>query len=112
MIGNCDACDRQNVPVSNCRSSSGESVQCFLCQGDSNPDPYGELPGAVPSPLEAAKKLLIFAAVGSCTCNTKTPELMWHAPDCRFATLMMALENVEIALEAASPVSSQERTSP
>lgn len=43
MIGNCDACDRQNVPVSNGRSSSGETTQCYLCQGDSSPDPYGEL---------------------------------------------------------------------
>jgi hypothetical protein len=43
MIGNCDACDRQNVPVSNCRSPSGETTQCFLCQGDTNPDPYGEM---------------------------------------------------------------------
>jgi len=57
--------------------------------------------GAEPSPLEAAKKLLISAAVGSCTCNTKSPELIWHAPDCRYAVLMMALENVEIA---ATPV--------
>lgn len=51
----------------------------------------------LPSPLEAAKKLLISAAVGSCTCNTKSPELIWHAPDCRYATIMTALENVEIA---------------
>lgn len=51
----------------------------------------------VPTPLEAAKKLLINASVGSCTCNTKSPELMWHTPDCRFVMIMMALENVEIA---------------
>lgn len=51
----------------------------------------------LPSPLEAAKKLLISATVGSCTCNTKSPELIWHAPDCRYALIMMALENVEIA---------------
>ena len=44
MIGNCDACDRQNVPVSNGHSSSGETTQCFICQGDKNPDPYGEMP--------------------------------------------------------------------
>lgn len=50
-----------------------------------------------PSPLEAAKKLLIGASIGSCTCNTKSPELIWHAPNCRYVALMMALENIEIA---------------
>lgn len=52
-----------------------------------------------PTPLEAAQKLLIAAGIGSCTCNTKSPELFWHASDCRYVTIMMALENVEIALE-------------
>ena len=56
----------------------------------------------IPSPLEAAKKLLISAAVGSCTCNTKSPELIWHASDCRYATIMTALENVEIAQRGPS----------
>lgn len=50
-----------------------------------------------PTPMKAAQKLLIEAAIGSCTCNTKSPELLWHAPDCRYAKIMMALENVEIA---------------
>lgn len=54
-----------------------------------------------PSPLEAAKRLLIGAAVGSCTCNTKSPELVWHDPSCRYVILMMALENVEIAAAPA-----------
>ena len=144
MIGNCDACERKNVPVSNVRSSSGETTQCFICQGGSDADPFCELShdrdgkiigdddsgysfscskcGAaihsddpqegdwcldcemarIPKPLEAAKMLLINASVGSCTCNTKSPELMWHAPNCRFVLIMMALENVEIQLEAAS----------
>jgi hypothetical protein len=100
MIGNCDACDRTNIPVAKV-NAPGEPTACFICQGDDNPNPYCEMP---PSPLEAAKKLLINASVGSCTCNTKSPELMWHMPDCRFVLIMMALENVEIA--ASSPVSS------
>lgn len=54
-----------------------------------------------PSPLEAAQKLLIGASIGSCTCNTKSPELIWHAPNCRFVAIMTALENVEIAAERA-----------
>lgn len=42
MIGTCENCDRENVPVSNCRMSGMESTQCFLCQGEADPDPYGE----------------------------------------------------------------------
>lgn len=99
MIGNCDACGGQNVPVSNCNSSSGETTQCFLCQGGTDPDPYCELE---PTSLGAAKKLLVSAAVGSCTCNTKSPELLWHAPNCRYVLIMTALENVEIAADRPS----------
>lgn len=97
MIGNCDACDRQNVPVAKV-NVPGEPTSCFICQGGTDPDPYCE---ALPSPLEAARKLLISAAVGSCTCNTKSPELIWHAPDCRYVTIMTALENVESAQATA-----------
>jgi hypothetical protein len=40
-IGNCDCCDRLNVPgsVVDC---PGEPFACFICQGDI-PDPYGEI---------------------------------------------------------------------
>jgi hypothetical protein len=37
-IGSCDCCDRQNVPV-----TSGDVTACFICQGEDDPDPYGEL---------------------------------------------------------------------
>jgi hypothetical protein len=45
MIGCCDCCDRQNVPVShfNATAAYPEGVACFICQGDTDPDPYGEL---------------------------------------------------------------------
>ena len=47
MIGSCDCCDRQNVPVSKFRadqtSAQCETTACFICQGDSDPDPHGEL---------------------------------------------------------------------
>lgn len=47
MIGSCDCCDRQNVPISNFRadqtSAQCETAACYLCQGDTDPDPYGEL---------------------------------------------------------------------
>jgi len=59
-----------------------------------------------PTYLEAAKRLLIGAIVGSCTCNTKSPELVWHMPHCRYVTLTYALENVENAL-SASPVAQE-----
>lgn len=66
-----------------------------------------------PTYLEAAKRLLIGAIAGSCTCNTKSPELVWHMPHCRYVTLTYALENVEYALEnvenalSASPVAQE-----
>lgn len=136
MIGNCDACDRKNVPVSKV-NVPGEPTACFLCQGEKDADPYCETGhdqdgklvgddvsgysltcskcGAVlhsnepaegdqcldciiePTPLEAARRLLVSAAVGSCTCHTKTPELMWHESSCRYVMIMTALENVELA---------------
>ena len=46
MIGNCDCCDRTNVPVSKV-NVPGEPSACFLCQGDTDPDPYGEMTEAV-----------------------------------------------------------------
>ena len=50
-IGNCDNCDRQNVPVSHLTATyCGDTTQCFLCQGDSDPDPFGE--------IEVASKIL------------------------------------------------------
>ncbi len=45
MIGSCDLCDRQNVPVSHFDEcfAHPEAHACFICQGDSDPDPYGDL---------------------------------------------------------------------
>jgi hypothetical protein len=47
MIGACDICSRQNVPVSHFRadqtSAQCETSACFLCQGEDDPDPYGEI---------------------------------------------------------------------
>lgn len=47
MIGACDCCDRQHVPVSNFRadqtSAQCETTACYLCQGETNADPYDEL---------------------------------------------------------------------
>lgn len=45
MIGNCDCCNRENVPVGrfNATSAYPEGVACFICRGDDDPDPFGEL---------------------------------------------------------------------
>ncbi len=43
-IGTCNNCDRHHVPVSHLESTyCGDTTQCFLCQGDGDPDPYCEM---------------------------------------------------------------------
>ena len=43
-IGNCDCCDRRNVPVSSgYYDPVGDTTACFICQGETDPDPYGEI---------------------------------------------------------------------
>lgn len=55
MIGTCDNCDRHNVPVRHfsvdyeCGIGS-DTTQCFLCTGDTDPDPYGEMDETEPFP--------------------------------------------------------------
>lgn len=48
-IGNCDCCDRRNVPghVVNCH---GEPFACYICQGDDDADPYSEAEIEEPCP--------------------------------------------------------------
>jgi len=43
MIGECDNCHRRNVPVHSSSSAFGDTTQCYLCRGDTDPDPYGEM---------------------------------------------------------------------
>jgi len=51
MIGSCDICDRQNVPVSHFQAGEGgapcDTSACFICQGDTDPDPYCEIEEAL-----------------------------------------------------------------
>ncbi len=43
-IGNCDCCDRCDVPVSHLTGTyCGDVTACYLCQGDDDADPYGEM---------------------------------------------------------------------
>jgi hypothetical protein len=45
MIGRCECCDRQNVPISHIDTVFGiEAFACYLCLCEDNPDPYDELP--------------------------------------------------------------------
>jgi hypothetical protein len=54
--------------------------------------------------LEAAKRLIVSAAIASCNCNTKSPEPVHHEPTCRYWKLMCALERVEGAEEDGAAV--------
>lgn len=42
MIGECETCGRQNVPVAKVNGFACETVACFICQDDIA-DPYGEI---------------------------------------------------------------------
>lgn len=50
--------------------------------------------------LKIAQRSLIAASIASCTCITKTPELAFHAADCRYLKIGSALESLD-AVEAA-----------
>jgi hypothetical protein len=48
MIGSCDNCNRNDVPVAHHETVHGDTTQCFICtaspwEKDPDPDPYGEL---------------------------------------------------------------------
>lgn len=49
-IGSCDCCERMNVPISRIEpdrtSAQCETYACFICQGEDDVDPYGELEGS------------------------------------------------------------------
>jgi hypothetical protein len=49
-IGNCEVCDRKNVPVLflAARGAHPEVTSCFICRGDTDPDPYGEMQADIP----------------------------------------------------------------
>lgn len=56
-IGNCDNCDRKNVPVAHYETIHGDTTQCFICTADPwvkdpDPDPYGELADALQTARE------------------------------------------------------------
>ncbi len=48
MIGSCDNCGKNDVPVFSGAACGCETTQCYLCNGDVA-DPYGELEEARPT---------------------------------------------------------------
>lgn len=55
MIGSCDLCNRQSVPVSHFNEcyAHPEAWACFICQGDDDADPYGEMDHSVTSSTDS-----------------------------------------------------------
>jgi hypothetical protein len=53
------------------------------------------------SPLEQAKKSILAASIGSCDCNTKSPEPSYHAGHCRYLKLLQALDCLDDLVEPA-----------
>jgi hypothetical protein len=49
--------------------------------------------------LLEAHKSLVAAAIGACSCGTKTPESDYHTADCRYLKIMSALECIEYVLQ-------------
>lgn len=45
--------------------------------------------------LTEVQKSLIAAAIGSCTCLTKSPSLVYHTADCRYLKIASALESLD-----------------
>ena len=58
MIGNCDCCDRKGVPVSNLWAPC-DTTACVICQGDTDPDPYGEIDAEVERILNMSDEEII-----------------------------------------------------
>jgi hypothetical protein len=45
--------------------------------------------------LDAVKKQLVSISVGGCNCDTKTPDVSFHEPTCRYRKAQEALDNVD-----------------
>jgi len=44
------------------------------------------------SPIDQARMSIIAASIGSCSCNTKSPNVAFHEGHCRYVKLMFALD--------------------
>jgi hypothetical protein len=49
--------------------------------------------------IEQAKKSILAATIGSCDCNTKSPEAAYHAAHCRYLKLLQAMDCLDDVVE-------------
>lgn len=54
--------------------------------------------------IDALEKQILSIAVGGCTCNTKSPDLTFHAPHCHYLKASNALGMVEELRDERSEV--------
>lgn len=47
MIGSCECCERQNVPILSCYNDKTKVFVCFLCQVEYDPDPEWNIEGSI-----------------------------------------------------------------
>lgn len=69
-----------------------------------SPQPHAERE-PVAKQIKAVRSLVMQASLGSCTCNTKSPELVWHDQTCRYVTLMTTLDALDLLEELAATAS-------
>ncbi len=55
--------------------------------------------------LAAIEKLALQASISSCTCLTKTPDITFHNPGCRYVLLQYIVDQCEESRAALSPLS-------
>jgi uncharacterized small protein (DUF1192 family) len=53
--------------------------------------------------LEAIEKLALQASISSCTCLTKTPDIAFHDPGCRYVLLQYIVAQCEDVRAALNP---------
>lgn len=63
----------------------------------------GREPVAWREQVDAIQHLVMRASLGSCDCNTKSPDIIWHSSTCRYATLMTTLDAIDVLKDLASP---------
>jgi len=56
------------------------------------------------SPIDQARMSIIAASIGSCSCNTKSPNVAFHEGHCRYVKLMFALD----CLDGLAPTEKQQ----
>lgn len=55
--------------------------------------------GSASRALEIAKESIVAAAIGSCDCNTKSADPIFHQAYCRWLKLLTALDNLDTVAE-------------